>query len=222
MKVLLMSVVALSVMALPLAGCTDAGFANAAAEPVASAAPSSESASAKQSAAPIAERNGNWLIVPSESHIKFSAKQEGEPFTGSFERFSGYIQFLPEQLDASSVRIEIPIESISAGTKDRDNTLPGKVWFSTKAFPKAVFEASDFSRISGNDYVATGTLTMKGKTLPLELPFNLDINNGRAVMTATPMLDRTKWDVGADPWNTDEWVSTGVALDIRVVATDPR
>jgi len=63
------------------------------------------------------------------------------------------------------------------------------------------------------------SLMLKGKDQPLELPFSLIIESGRAVMTSNVILDRTNWSVGEDPWNTDEWVSKNVTLDILITAT---
>ena len=160
---------------------------------------------------------GNWDIVAEASHIHFTAKQEGEPFTGEFSEFSGLINFDPDALEDSYVRIEIPLASVDAGTKDRNSTLPGKVWFSSKAFPVAIYESSEIVSV-GESYEARGSLTMKGVSLPVSLSFDLEIAGDRAEMTGQTTLDRTEWQVGADPWHTDEWVSKNVKLDVKIEA----
>ncbi len=159
----------------------------------------------------------SWTVVQDESHLKFTAKQEGKPFTGEFGSFDADIKFDPDNLEASTVSVTIPLAQVDAGTRDRNSTLPDNVWFSTKKFPEAVFESSDISSVGGNDYLAKGTLTLKGISKDLDLPFSLDITD-QAVMTSNVTLDRTLWNVGEDPWNTDEWVSQAVELDIKVVA----
>lgn len=161
--------------------------------------------------------SGNWEIQAEGSHLRFSALQEGERFTGEFEAFSGVINFDPERPEAGSVRIEIPLKSVEAGSNDRNSTLPDKVWFSTKAHPVAIFTSTDMARAE-DQYVAKGELTLKGITLPLELPFALQIDGENAVMTSNLEIDRTRWNVGAAPWDTDEWVSKAVTLDIQVTA----
>jgi len=160
-----------------------------------------------------------WNVIEDSSHLKFSAKQEGEAFTGDFTVFKADINFDPENLGASSVTVTVPLKQVDAGTGDRNSTLPGAAWFSTKKFPEAVYTSSDISQSSDGEYVAKGTLMLKGKDQPLELPFSLIIESGRAVMTSTVILDRTNWSVGEDPWNTDEWVSKNVTLDILITAT---
>jgi len=147
----------------------------------------SEVASDVTSAVKAVNAAPNWDIQADGSHIRFSAKQEGE-------------------------------KSVDAGSQDRNSTLPGKVWFSSKKFPSARFASSDISK-QATGYLAKGELTLKGKSVPLELPFALQIDGDRAVMTGSVDIDRTLWNVGASPWDTDEWVSRAVKLDLQVTAT---
>ena len=160
---------------------------------------------------------GNWDIQPEGSHIQFSAEQEGNAFTGKFEEFSGVINFDPSAPETGAVRITVPLNSVDAGSNDRNSTLPEKVWFSVKAHPVAVYSSSDISA-KGDGFIAKGELTLKGVTIPFDLPFNLDVNGDTAVMTSKVEMDRTKWNVGAAPWDTDEWVSRAVKLDLKVTA----
>lgn len=162
--------------------------------------------------------NGNWQIVIADSHVKFTATQQGTEFTGAFETFDALINFKEDAIEDASVTANIDLGSVSAGDKDRDGSLPGKDWFYVKKFPKAVFQSDDFIKIDGNNYEARGTLTMKDKSQPLTLPFILDITGGKAEMAGRVTLDRTLWNVGTGAWATDEWVSTDVTVDVKISA----
>ena len=144
-----------------------------------------------------------WVVDVGASHLKFSALQEGEPFEGAFKTFTADIKFHPDNLAASSVTVTVPISGADAGSTDRNSTLPGKAWFSAKKFPDAVFTATTFKSMGEGAYDAVGELTIKGDT---------------AVMSAALEMNRNDWNIGAKPWNTDEYVSTGVKLDILVTA----
>ena len=194
------SIASLAAAAVGLSGCADASSANPSPETI-----------VLSSDAP------QWDIQSDASHIRFSALQEGEAFTGAFTEFSGLIRFDPAAPETGVVDITIPLGSVDAGSKDRNSTLPGKVWFSAKAFPEAKFTSDNLSKTE-TGYVAKGTLTLKGVSLPFNLPFALTLDGGQAVMTGQVDMDRTSWDVGSDPWNTDEWVSRNVSLDIQVTA----
>jgi polyisoprenoid-binding protein YceI len=160
---------------------------------------------------------GNWDIQAESSHIQFSALQEGKAFTGEFGEFSGIINFDPDSPQTGSVRITVPLKSVDAGSNDRNSTLPEKVWFSLKAHPTAIYTSSDIAA-NGDGFIAKGELTLKGISVPLDLPFDLEVTGDIAVMTSTVEMDRTKWSVGAAPWDTDEWVSRSVKLDLKVTA----
>ncbi len=160
----------------------------------------------------------HWAVDMANSHLKFSALQEGEPFDGAFESFSADIQFHPNNLAGSSVKVTVPISAINAGNTDRNSTVPGKVWFSVKKFPNAVYTASSFKSTGDNSYEAVGELMMKGVSVPLTLPFTLEIDGDKAVMRAKLEINRNDWNIGEKPWNTDEWVSTSVGLDIQITA----
>ncbi|MDB2438259.1 YceI family protein [Hellea sp.] len=164
------------------------------------------------------ERVGNWTVIKANSHIKFTASQQGKSFTGEFKDYDVVINFKKDALKEAGVTATINVASIAAGDKDRNSALPGKEWFNVTAFPKAVFKSDDFVKVSGNQYEARGTLTMKGKSQPLTLPFTLDINGAKAQMAGKVKLDRTLWKVGTGSWSTDEWVSTDVTVDIKISA----
>lgn len=161
---------------------------------------------------------GNWRVVKADSHVKFTASQQGTEFTGKFERFDAIINFNEDAVEKASVTATIDLSSVSAGDKDRDGALPGKEWFNVKTFPKAVFQSENFVKTGDKTYEARGTLSMKGKSQPLTLPFSLDITGAKAEMQGSVTLDRTLWEIGTDAWSTDEWVSTDVTVDVKISA----
>ena len=164
---------------------------------------------------------GNWRVVKEDSHVKFTATQQGSEFTGEFKDYDVLINFKEQDIEDANVIATIDMASVSAGDKDRDGALPGKEWFNVKSFPKAVFQSDDFVRTGDNSYEARGTLSMKDKSLPLTLPFTLDITGAKAEMEGSLTLDRTLWEVGTGAWSTDEWVSTKVTVDIKISAESP-
>ena len=180
---------------------------------------------AKQEAAPAAktsmERIGNWRVVKDNSHVKFTASQQGKAFTGEFQKYDVLINFKEDAVEDATVTATIDLASVSAGDKDRDGALPGKDWFDVKNTPKAVFQSDDFVKTGDNAYEARGTLSMKGKSQPLTLPFMLDITGARAEMEGEVTIDRTLWEVGSGNWSTDEWVSTKVVVDLKITAENP-
>jgi len=167
------------------------------------------------------ERIGNWLVIPDKSNIQFTATQQSESFTGEFLNYSVLINFKEDQLDTANVRAAIDLSSVSAGNKDRDGALPGKEWVAVKSFPEAIFRSDEFVKTGEGTYEARGTLSMKGTSHPVTLPFTLDINGSVADMTGRVTLDRTLWDVGSGTWASGDQVSTEVVVDIKISAESP-
>lgn len=164
----------------------------------------------------------NYAVVPEESRLGFSTKQEGEPFAGQFSEFNAAIRFDETNLDDARVRVSIPLASIDAGSTDRNSNLPGKVWFDTKSFPIAVWESNAITAVE-DGYAAVGTLTLKGVSRPVTVQFTLSQDAlGRTVMQGEAVLDRTHWNVGEDPWDTQEYVDHAVMLDLLLVAESTR
>jgi len=159
-----------------------------------------------------------WDMVAAESHIKFTASQTGNIFTGEFTDFTAAIVFDPDNLSTARVRVEIDLTQFDAGDRDRNGALPGKDWFYTKKFPEAVF-ISDVIIQDGEDYIAKGQLSLRGVDKPLNLPFTLTIDSNRADMAGMITINRGDWGVGQGAWSTDEWVSTQVTIDVKITAT---
>lgn len=159
----------------------------------------------------------NYVVNQEESRLGFASTQEGVVFVGEFTTFDASIYFDFAAPEMSRVRVTVPIASFEAGSPDRNSNASSNIWFDTKNFPTAVFETQSI-RADGDAFIANGTLSLKGQTKPISFPFKIEQSGAQAVMTATFPVNRTRWDVGQEPWNTEDYVGLNVILDIRVVA----
>ena len=157
------------------------------------------------------------VVIPEQSAVTVSALQQGERFTGTIRAFDADIAFDPDDLGSSQVRVRLPLASLDLGNADRNDAVPGKVWFNTKLHPVATFESTRIRR-DGAGYVADGELTMKGLRRAVSLPFTLEERGEQTVMRGSVELDRTEWNLGEAPWDTEEWVGHAVRVDVGVVA----
>ena len=165
----------------------------------------------------VSESASNWAVRMDESSVTFTGVQTGDAFTGEFENFTADIVFDPEDLESATVRAVIDMSSFDAGDKDRNDALPGKEWFSVKNFPEAIFTSDDFAKTE-TGYVARGELTLRDVTLPMALPFNLNIEDNVAFMSGELTLDRSDFGVGQGAWAKGEWVELNVKVGINITA----
>jgi polyisoprenoid-binding protein YceI len=161
----------------------------------------------------------NWVVDSSQSRLKFAGSQGGEDFTGNFAKFDALIKFDVDDLENSQVVVSVDMTSADAGDAERNEALPGKEWFSTKAFPKAVFTANTFSKSGENEYEASGQLKIRDMTHDIVLPFNLVVENATAVMNGKTSINRTDFNVGTGMWAAEDWVAHQVDIEVNLTAS---
>lgn len=158
-----------------------------------------------------------WTVDKGKSRIEFTGSQVGTEFTGSFSSFDVSIVFDPGDLGAARIKATIDTASAKTGDRQRDDALPSKDWFSVSEFPAAVFESSDI-RAAETGYEAKGTLTLRGVSRDLTLPFSLDISGGRAVADGAVSLVRSDFGVGQGEFASGEWVGLDVKVSVHIEA----
>jgi polyisoprenoid-binding protein YceI len=138
---------------------------------------------------------GTYEIDLSHSSVGFSVRHLViSNVRGVFSDFSGTILYDEENIGNSSVEVVIKADSIDTGNEDRDNHLRNPDFFDTANHGAITFK-SDSIRKKGNGYVAAGTLTIRGKSNRVEIPFEI--------------LGKIN-----DPWgNTRIGISGGLSID---------
>ncbi|GJE14157.1 MULTISPECIES: YceI family protein [Methylobacterium] len=160
-----------------------------------------------------------WTVDPAKSAIRFSGVQVGVPFTGRFERFEAAVEFDPAKPEAGHATVLVDLASARTGDVQRDEALPQKDWFDVKGSSTARFEATRFVDKGQGDYAATGTLTIRGTSRPVTLPFHLAVEGGAAHATGRVGLVRTEFGVGQGAWASGQWVALDVGVEVDLVAT---
>ncbi|MGY2046833.1 YceI family protein [Methylobacterium sp. JK268] len=160
-----------------------------------------------------------WVADPARSRLGFSGVQVGAPFSGRFERFSARITFDPAAPQAGHATVRIDLASARTGDVQRDEALPQKEWFDVAGAAEARFEATRFADKGGGDYEALGTLTIRGISQPVTVPFHLTLDGAEARAKGHLSLVRTAFGVGQGAWASGQWVALDVGVDIDLVAT---
>ncbi len=155
---------------------------------------------------------GQWQVE--DGTLALSIRQMGNEVAGRFEDWSAEITFAddPDQQTNGTVRVEVIIASLTLGSVT--GQAMGGDFFDEATHPRAVFEA-DILR-DGDSYVADGTLSIKDNTVPVRLPFDLLIENGRAEMTGALSVDRRDFEIGA---GVTEEGTLGFGVTISVALT---
>lgn len=159
-----------------------------------------------------------WTVDPAKSSIGFSSVWTGKTINGTFKAFSASIDFDPAKPAAGKVSAGIDLASAVTGDRTVDGALPGDDWFAVKAARQARFATTSIAATGPGRYLAKGTLTIRGTSVPVALPFTLAIAGNVATMQGTAKLDRRAWKIGMASDATADWVEFAVPVTVRIVA----
>jgi polyisoprenoid-binding protein YceI len=139
-------------------------------------------------------------VQPNESSVSFGYTQMGVPMDGKFNQFSAQILFDPDKLDKAQARIDITLASIDTGVDEANEEVAGKLWFNTKDFPSASFVASGIKALGGNQYEASGKLTIKGRTLDIKTPLTFQATGANGQFDGAFVIKRLDYGIGEGMW----------------------
>lgn len=116
-----------------------------------------------------------WTIDPSHTHLGFAVRHMMvSTVRGQFKSFSGKVAIDSSDFTKSSFEGEAEVASIDTGNPDRDQHLRTNDFFDAPKYPKITFRSTSIRAKSGDDYVVTGELSIRGvtKTVDFEVEFN--------------------------------------------------
>ncbi len=157
-----------------------------------------------------ATARGNWTVA--HGTLAFTVKQMAATVTGALTGWSAEITY-DDATRTGAVTVTIPLAGMTVGSVTQQ--AAGPEFFDVAAHPTAIFKG----HIAGADgqLATTGTLSLRGKEVPVALPFTLNIDGDTATMTGQTTLDRR--DFGMGPSYPDEsTVGFNVIVDVALTA----
>lgn len=147
-----------------------------------------------------------WQIMPSDSAVNFTATQNNAPVKGSFKTVEGKILFSANDLKDSKVDIKIDMNSVNTSYKELVDTLKMADWLDVAKFPEAHFTSNKITKVKNDDYLASGTLQIRDKKMPLDVNFTVkEPTKNELKVNGETTIKRTTFGVGQGDWaSTDE------------------
>lgn len=140
-----------------------------------------------------------WSIDPNHSTVGFKIRHIFTKVPGTFNEFSGIIEYDPAKPEAGSVKVEIDPASIDTRVEHRDADLRSDHFFDVEKFPTLTFESTKVAKTGDNELRVDGNLTMHGVTKPITLAVTILGSDATAVgFEATAVLDRKDFGI---VWN---------------------
>jgi polyisoprenoid-binding protein YceI len=114
----------------------------------------------------------HFVLDPPNTSVTFAVRHLMiNNVKGSFTDVSGTIDYDSEDITRSSVDATIKSATINTGNADRDKHLRSADFLDVEKFPQIRFKSSRIEKRAEN-YVAIGTLTIRGVSREVVLPFN--------------------------------------------------
>lgn len=121
------------------------------------------------------------MIIASWNHMGFSNPM------ANFADATGKLVYDSANPAASTVRVEIPMQSLQSFVPALDTELKGKDYFDVAQFPKAVFTSTQVKALGENRLQVQGNLQLRGVTRPVTL--NVVLNGqGEHPMKKVPAI----------------------------------
>ncbi len=160
----------------------------------------------------------DWQVDPAHSMLTFTGDQNGEKFSGGFKKFTAQISLDPAHPETGKISVTVDTSTAFAGSSDRDELLPQKEWFDVGVFPQAQFTSTTIRKISEGSYEAAGTLSIKGISKNVTLPFTLAPEGPYWHAVGHVLLMRNDFDVGLGMFKGENYVKNGVDLGFDLMA----
>lgn len=159
-----------------------------------------------------------WVVDAARSTLRFTAQMGDEEFTGHFKKFDSAIRFSPDDLGQSRISATIAIASAATGAPDRDAALPESTWFDSTKFPTAQFVTKTIRATGPDAYLAEATLTLKGISKDVALPFTLTKDGDQTHASGSLTIQRNDFGVGQGEFASDAWVKFPVTITVDIWA----
>ena len=162
---------------------------------------------------------GVYRIEPGDSTISFATRHMFglAPVRGTFALREGVVH-VADSVETSTVRATIAAGSIDTGVAARDNTVRSGQYLDTATYPDITFAASGVAR-DDDGWVLRGTLTVRGRTEPLDVRVDeVRVLDGALRLRASAEVDRYAWGVTAMRGMTGRRLRFSLSLSATQVA----
>jgi len=163
-----------------------------------------------------------WAVDQEASSVGFRGTMNGKDFTGDFSNFAIGVALNPiDPTQEGIIEARIDLGSVDTRDSEKNDALPKETWFHIEAHPVATFRADEINSTGAGTYEAVGSLSLKGISQPVTLPFSLEIDDatGNAVADASVTLNRADFSVGTGEFAEGKWVAFDVEVLIHIEAS---
>ena len=126
--------------------------------------------SAAANSSPAAVTPGAYVVEPNHTQVGFTVLHMGfSNYAGRFSDASGELELQPNSAAASTLRVTVPVASVSTTSAKLDGELKSADWLDAAAFPAMTFKSTTVTPGDKGDAKVMGDLTLHGVTKSVTL-----------------------------------------------------
>lgn len=133
----------------------------------------------------------------SSGKLEFVGAKITDSHPGRFETFSGKIRLNSENLEQSSVKLDIDIASMQIEPDKLKKHLLSEDFFTADKFPKATFESTSIKAggAAGATHTITGNLTLRGTQKSITFPATISATDAGVAAKAEFAINRKDFGI---------------------------
>jgi len=155
-----------------------------------------------------------WHLETEKSSVSFNIKNFGKKIDGSFGGMKADIKFDEKNPGKSSFSGSIQVNTISTGIKKRDKDLMSDHYFAADKYPTINFKSNSAAK-TASGYVTKGSLTIKGITKEITIPFTFNNMGDRGEFIGTLSLNRHDYNIGGNTKVMGDNVDIQIKADVN-------
>ncbi len=138
----------------------------------------------------------NWKADTANAKVSFTVEGPFGTVHGSFTGLEATINFKEKNLSNSSIAASIDAKTVSTGVSLRNHDLRNEEkWLNTDKFPRISFKSNKIEKTE-NGFKASGDLTIKGVTKPVDIPFTFTNKESSGNFVGKFTIKREDYNVG--------------------------
>jgi len=145
---------------------------------------------------------GDYDLDSVHSRLGFAAKHAMvTTVRGQFTDYTAEVHLDEEDVANSTARIEIDAASIDTGNSQRDDHVRSADFFDAEKYPKITFVSTSAERVSDDEFILHGDLTIRDTTKPVSVNFEKTgaavdpWGNFRVGFEGSATINRSDWGV---------------------------
>jgi polyisoprenoid-binding protein YceI len=152
----------------------------------------------------------NQFLIPSCS-VFWRVDNAGFEVEGTLKVLDATIEFDPQDLSQSIIRVTADATSIQTGINIRDKHLKRSDYFDVEKHPVIELRSKNFRKKKGNQFIGEFDLTIKSVTKEIVIPFTVLEQNNKMQYTANFEINRLDFGIGERSLTLAEKVNISVA-----------